>query len=169
MSEFVVQGFDKLANLIVKMAERMPEVLKKEFSQLPERMVNRALVQEWHVNWAGTAHQGHVTGRLKSSVKPIQARAVGDTLECGISANTEYAAIHEYGGRTSPHVIEPRTAGALFWPGASHPVKRVNHPGSVIREKRYLRNPVEHEALTEFPERLMKALAADYLAKGDYL
>jgi hypothetical protein len=31
---------------------------------------------------------------------------------------------------SGPHVIEARNAQALFWPGARHPVKKVNHPGT---------------------------------------
>ncbi len=31
---------------------------------------------------------------------------------------------------TRPHVIEAKDAGALFWEGARHPVRRVNHPGT---------------------------------------
>ena len=31
---------------------------------------------------------------------------------------------------TRPHDIVPKRAQALFWPGASHPVKRVHHKGS---------------------------------------
>lgn len=31
---------------------------------------------------------------------------------------------------TQPHVIVPVRAKALFWPGALHPVMRVNHPGT---------------------------------------
>ncbi|HEY8744821.1 MAG TPA: HK97 gp10 family phage protein [Chloroflexota bacterium] len=31
---------------------------------------------------------------------------------------------------TRPHVIVPRTKHALFWPGARHPVRRVQHPGT---------------------------------------
>jgi len=31
---------------------------------------------------------------------------------------------------TSAHVIEPVDKQALYWPGASHPVKRVMHPGT---------------------------------------
>lgn len=39
-----------------------------------------------------------------------------------------YAPYVEFG--TKPHVIEPKEAKALYWPGAEHPVKRVNHPGT---------------------------------------
>lgn len=31
---------------------------------------------------------------------------------------------------TRPHQILPRTAQALFWPGAAHPVRAVQHPGT---------------------------------------
>ena len=31
---------------------------------------------------------------------------------------------------TSPHEIFPKSAGALFWPGADHPVPSVLHPGT---------------------------------------
>ena len=31
---------------------------------------------------------------------------------------------------TKPHVITPKSKKALFWKGASHPVMRVNHPGT---------------------------------------
>lgn len=31
---------------------------------------------------------------------------------------------------TSPHEIFPKSAGALFWPGAPHPVPSVLHPGT---------------------------------------
>jgi len=39
-----------------------------------------------------------------------------------------YARYVEFG--TAPHVILPKDKKALYWPGAEHPVKRVNHPGT---------------------------------------
>src|SRR5271167_176780 len=39
-----------------------------------------------------------------------------------------YARFVEFG--TAPHVIEPKNGKALYWPGAEHPVRRVNHPGT---------------------------------------
>jgi hypothetical protein len=41
---------------------------------------------------------------------------------------TNYALFVEQG--TEPHVIYPRFKKALFWPGADHPVRMVNHPGT---------------------------------------
>lgn len=31
---------------------------------------------------------------------------------------------------TRPHIIMPSVKKALYWPGARHPVRRVNHPGT---------------------------------------
>jgi len=39
-----------------------------------------------------------------------------------------YAPYVEFG--TAPHIIQPRDAQALYWPGAQHPVKLVHHPGT---------------------------------------
>jgi hypothetical protein len=39
-----------------------------------------------------------------------------------------YAPHVEFG--TKPHVILPKNKKALYWPGAAHPVRRVNHPGT---------------------------------------
>jgi hypothetical protein len=39
-----------------------------------------------------------------------------------------YAPYVEFG--TKPHTILPKDKKALFWPGAAHPVRRVNHPGT---------------------------------------
>jgi hypothetical protein len=39
-----------------------------------------------------------------------------------------YAPFVEFG--TKPHVILPKDKKALYWPGAAHPVRKVNHPGT---------------------------------------
>lgn len=47
------------------------------------------------------------------------------------SFSTKYARWVEEG--TGPHVILPRNKKALFWKGADHPVRMVNHPGTKPR------------------------------------
>lgn len=74
------------------------------------------------------------TGRLRSSAytsfSPLQG-------EVGFLAN--YALfVHE---GTKAHIIYPTSKKALFWKGASHPVKRVNHPGT--RANPFLRRAVD--------------------------
>jgi hypothetical protein len=39
-----------------------------------------------------------------------------------------YAPLVEFG--TAPHRIEAKDKKALFWPGANHPVRSVQHPGT---------------------------------------
>jgi phage virion morphogenesis protein len=53
----------------------------------------------------------------------------GGALEVG--TNVPYAAAHHFGRK--PHVIRPKTGKALFWSGARHPVRAINHPGLAAR------------------------------------
>lgn len=54
------------------------------------------------------------------------------------SGDVKYAGIHEFGGRTAPHVIVPKRAKALFFGGQF--AARVNHPGSQMPERSFLRS-----------------------------
>lgn len=49
-----------------------------------------------------------------------------------VSSDRRYAAIHQLGGKTRPHIIRPTLKKALAWPGGAHPVRMVRHPGSRI-------------------------------------
>lgn len=65
------------------------------------------------------------TGHLRSTIgHDLDPDGLG--FEAGPTAS--YGADVEFG--TVPHDIEPSEARALFWPGASHPVRRVHHPGT---------------------------------------
>lgn len=55
-----------------------------------------------------------------------------------IGTNRIYGAIHQFGGKTRPHVIRPKNKKALAWPGARHPARAVNHPGSKITARPFL-------------------------------
>lgn len=74
------------------------------------------------------------TGRLRASITH-NVRG-GDTVEVG--TNVAYAAIHQFGGKTPPRTIRPRNKKALSWPGARHPVKSVQHPGSKVPARPFL-------------------------------
>ncbi len=73
------------------------------------------------------------TGRLRAS---FTRQASEDEVIVG--TNVVYAAIHQFGGKTRPHVIRPRRKKALFWPGLNHPVKKVQHPGSKVPARPFL-------------------------------
>lgn len=51
-----------------------------------------------------------------------------DEVNIYLAHGMEYGEHLEKG--TDPHEIRPKTKKALSWPGASHPVKKVNHPGT---------------------------------------
>lgn len=67
------------------------------------------------------------TGEL---VEKISAVKVSDTRS-EILSDADHSAIVEFG--SVPHVIRPNAAKALFWPGASHPVMEVQHPGTAAQ------------------------------------
>ncbi|WP_369183326.1 HK97 gp10 family phage protein [Streptomyces sp. Y1] len=70
------------------------------------------------------------TGRLRSSIQAVPAGG-RFRFSVTIGTNVTYAADVEYG--TAPHVIVPKNKRALYWPGAAHPVAKVNHPGTQAR------------------------------------
>ena len=45
-----------------------------------------------------------------------------------LKSHSPIADVIEFGSR--PHIIRPRDSKFLFWFGAKHPVKEVNHPGT---------------------------------------
>lgn len=89
--------------------------------------------------------------RMWQTIRPIKARRAGsDTWTAGLeagSADVKHARIQELGGQTRPHVIVPKRARFLvfYWPRVSAVVyfRKVNHPGSRIPARPYLRPAIE--------------------------
>lgn len=74
------------------------------------------------------------TGRLAESISVRVGHRRGtpyaDVGPTAIDENGYPIALFiEFG--TKPHWITPKKAKALWWPGATHPVKRVYHPGTL--------------------------------------
>lgn len=76
-------------------------------------------------------------GASKKVIEEANGTVVGEIGPQGIP----YAAIHEFGGVTKPHRIEPRNAKILAFQMGGSPVfaRFVNHPGSRIPARPYLR------------------------------
>lgn len=90
-----------------------------------------AAINDWLEHTIGDAILGDArnyvhkrSGRLRDS---LRAEVQGKVLRVG-SLDCNYASDVELG--TAAHVILPRNKKALHWPGADHPVARVNHPGT---------------------------------------
>jgi phage gpG-like protein len=86
------------------------------------------------------------TGALKASISSdvsIDGNEVKATV--GSFGDVKYAAIQEYGGRTSAHEILPDKAQALAFVigGVQRFARRVEHPGSTIPASAYLQSSLD--------------------------
>ncbi len=93
--------------------------------------------------------------KLGYSDKPLIRRGGGQSLHSSVTqqsdstsavvgTNIKYAAIHQFGGQTRPHVILPKNKKALAFGGRV--VKKVNHPGSKIPPRPFLKLTNDDEA-----------------------
>ncbi|MFZ1963707.1 MAG: HK97 gp10 family phage protein [Roseiarcus sp.] len=98
------------------------------------------------------------SGALRDSIG-IEAASDGDWISASVGSYGEvkYAAIQEYGGKTGAHEILPVKAKALAFVvgGAMRFARKVEHPGSVIPERSYLRSSFD-----EMSDEILAALAA---------
>ena len=97
---------------------------------------------------------GKLNGQVLNRISGRLARSINNKVE--VTANSvfakvfsagdvKYAAIHEYGGQTAPHIIEPKKASVLAFAGAGGMVfaKRVNHPGSKMPQRSFMRSALK--------------------------
>ncbi|MBB5351099.1 phage gpG-like protein [Haloferula luteola] len=89
----------------------------------------------WPAKKDGSPATLRKSGTLAKSVRMVSATA-GEAL---VGSDRHYAAIHQLGGETAPHVIKPKRKKALAWPGMKGgPFASVKHPGSKIPARPYL-------------------------------
>lgn len=93
----------------------------------------------------GSVKTGHLRRGITTNVGNMEA-----TVH---TSNIKYAVMVEKG--TKAHIIRPKNKKALYWKGASHPVKQVNHPGS--KAKPYLIPAFDKEVLY-FVEKLKEVV-----------
>ena len=98
------------------------------------------------------------SGALRDSIA-AEVAADGDAIVATVGSVGElkYAAIQEYGGKTGAHEILPIKAKALAFiaGGAMRFATRVEHPGSTIPARSYLRATLDEES-----DAIVAALAA---------
>lgn len=70
-----------------------------------------------------TDHTSHTRQGLKGGCE-----CRGNNYSIYLSHGVDYGEILEEGSK--PHTIAPKNGKALYWKGAAHPVKKVNHPGT---------------------------------------
>ena len=97
------------------------------------------------------------SGALRDSIAAsVSTDADSILASVGSEGDVKYAAIQEYGGKTSAHEILPVKAEALAFVigGAQVFARRVEHPGSLIPERSYLRS-----SLDDMRDEIVAALA----------
>ncbi len=92
----------------------------------------------WKANAASTIAQKGASSPLVASGTMARSPRVTDVGRDYVRVGSDrsagshsLAAIHQLG--TGPFVIRPKSGKFLFWKGAKHPVKQVNHPGIPAR------------------------------------
>ena len=80
------------------------------------------------------------TGKLVRSIFEQVTNSSNEVSGRVYSSGLPYAAIQEFGGKTSPHIIEAKNGKALAFNlgGKQVFLKKVNHPGSNIKASRYM-------------------------------
>lgn len=98
------------------------------------------------------------SGNLRRS---IQSQVANQSTEVSgrvfSDSSVRYAAIHEYGGTTRPHFIEAKPGGVLAFQSGGRTVfaRRVNHPGSKIPARPFMR-----PTLAEYRDRIIAGFEA---------
>ena len=142
MIKIDTNGIDKFAVELIKISEESKGNVQKAIKK-------SAFNIEANAKKNLASNKSVVTGHLRRSI----ATKMGD-LEATIhTSNVKYAIIVEKGSKA--HVIRPKNKKALYWKGASRPVKLVNHPGS--KAKPYLEPAFESEK-DKFIENLKEAI-----------
>lgn len=142
MIEAKVIGDDKLIYRLNSLPQKVRASLKKG-------MVRAMLGLSRYVKESKLSGQvlNVRSGNLRRS---ITYRISDDaTSVTGITGtNSEYGHIHEYGGKTPPHIIRPKTAKALMFQIGGQTVfaKEVHHPGSKMPMRSFLRSSLREQA-----------------------
>lgn len=146
---------DSLNDALQRLQEGLADAgpMMKEMAFVMADAVHENFEQGGRPKWLGKADGSpsklQDTGRLKASIVQLY-----DPTMAMVGTNVVYAAIHQFGGKTKPHVIRPRDKKALRFNGRF--AKSVNHPGSKIPARPFL-------AMTEEDSQELELVAQNYL------
>lgn len=137
---------------------------------LYKKALSLALKLEKHikVNKLNGAVLNRISGALSRSIHNVVTRDLVSVIARVFSSgDVKYAGIHEYGGKTSPHVIEPKKASVLAFMGKGGSMmfaRKVNHPGSKMPERSFMRSSLR-DMSTEISLGLKQAVVGTVQAK----
>jgi len=103
-----------------------PEECDAQLSSDSQRVEGRELITR--ITTIALASVKRETPVKRGTLRRSETYEIDSPQQGHIGTNLKYArAVHE---GLPPRVITPVHKAALFWPGAAHPVKKVNHPGT---------------------------------------
>jgi phage gpG-like protein len=155
MLNITVTGDKELIARFEAMPGKLRQALTTKVSTLALRLEDR--VKRKLTNDVLHVRSGDLRRSIFSEVQSNATEVIGKVASSG---DVKYAAIQEFGGKTSAHVIEAKNGGALafMFGGKQAFFKKVNHPGSVIPERSYLRSSLA-DMRDEIVEGLEEAVA----------
>ena len=152
-----------------ELAERlgaMPDRLRAALAEKVDALAQTLFAQVVGVNLSGGVLNTR-SGALRDSIRTQTSQQDGAIgVEIFSGGDVPYAAIQEYGGKTAAHEILPDKAQLLAFAmnGKQVFARKIQHPGSQIPERSYLRSALEEQSddiaqgLTNVVTRLSKDL-----------
>lgn len=129
-------------NALIGNLSRAPQTIQQEFQKTGQAVgfkLQTVAVQEAPVD----------KGILRANIGP-PVTTIGGGATTKLTSHADYSRMVHDG--TRPHVIRPSAKKALFWPGADHPTRKVNHPGTAA-------NPYMKRALDKARAQIMQMYA----------
>jgi phage gpG-like protein len=143
MLEISLEGQAALA----KRLAALPDNLRAALAEKADALARDLFSQIVDVNLSGGVLDAR-SGALRDSIV-MQASQDDERIGAEIFSDGDvpYAAIQEFGGKTAAHEILPEKAGVLAFlmNGKQVFARRVEHPGSQIPERSYLRSALEEQ------------------------
>ena len=138
------------ADELNKFSIEIPKLYEKNEALIRQTVKNSAFNIQKNAKSNLTKNKSVDTGHLRRGIS-TDIKGLGATIH---TSNIKYAPGVEYG--TKAHIIRAKNKKALYWKGAKHPVKQVNHPGS--KAKPYL-IPAFNQEKDQFLEKLKEVIS----------
>ena len=138
------------ADELNKFSIEIPKLYEKNETLVRQTVENSAFNIQKNAISNLTKNKSVATGHLRRGIS-ADIKGLGATIH---TSNIKYAPGVEYG--TKAHIIRAKNKKALYWKGAKHPVKQVNHPGS--KAKPFL-IPAFNQEKDQFLEKLKEVIS----------
>ena len=155
MINYTISGVTGFTETVMRLTDNIRAELKSEMEYIIADLTAGVVA-----NKLSGQVLNRVSGKLAAGVSGRVDEVAGGPITGMTFVNgVPYAAIQEYGGTTGPHEILPNVAKALVFeiPGGLRFAARVEHPGSKMPERSYLRSEL-HDMSAQILQSLQDAV-----------